>query len=299
MNKVDKRKVLMFFVIGWAFMEASYSSGTIRLIVDELFSVERIAPGSEGEVLFQENGVVSWKDNPIIDTDMTINIPGDYLSLDDVMGYLGDKKITSNATVTIKFADGTYNLGTAFIFYHPDGRNIEIIGNTASPGNVTLNCTKSAFRFQGSTLKNLDGFTLDGGGNSFEGVYISHSSMVTIGSAVIIQNFKYGLVVNLNSLAIVDGLTISNSSIAGIRVVNNGFLRMSNSSVLNSTSSGVMVLRSGYLRSVNNIINGSGGFAYFTGVHSLVELSGGSNTGSLSNRALNTQDTTNSYIRTF
>lgn len=56
------------------------------------------------------------------------------------MAFLSKSVIASNATVTLKAADGTYTFPAASIsLNHAFGRQIQIIGNTTTPANVTFN----------------------------------------------------------------------------------------------------------------------------------------------------------------
>jgi hypothetical protein len=280
-------------------MEVTYSGGILSLIIDSEVPVNRLVVGKEGSVLKQENETVAWEDGLIIESSMTLNIPTDYATIEDAFKFLANKKIKSDAIVTIRFADGTYNRTSPISPTHPDGRNIKIIGNLSSPGNVIINCTDGGVAISGSSIRLIDGITFDGGGNTKSGIYVSRGGVARLGSSLVSQNFEKGITVSLNGLVIANGVTVNNTNDVGVRVERNGFLRIENSQISNTASYDFYVLRGGYIESKNNSVSSYGSYAYFIGSQSLLDLSGGTNDAVLSNRSLDTEIPDNSYIRSF
>lgn len=292
------KSIILYFILGWIIMEATYSTGILRLVISEKFSPSIIEPGGEGQILTQNNDFLSWEDNPIIDSSRVLNIPNDFLSLDAVMEYLSDKKIKSSAIVTIQFTNGVYPISNYIDLYHPDGRQIEIIGDEVNPSNVTLDFLNGGFRLNGQSLRKIAGITINNSGTTFNGISIHDNSFVRLNN-LIIQNFKRGILVGRSSFLIADSITINNSSITGIRVVDKGFARISNSNINNSTDYAINVMRFGYVESINNSLNTFGIFGISIGNQSLVESSGTTATGTLSSIPANTIVSGNRYFRTF
>lgn len=103
----------------------------------------------------------------LVKVNTTLNIPSRFASIGTAWTFITHATIVSAATVTIKLADGTYNLGTTqYLFNHPQGSNIQLIGDVAAPASCILNFSGLAVPDSGY-IKITDGFIAVTNGHSF------------------------------------------------------------------------------------------------------------------------------------
>lgn len=144
-----------------------------------------------------------------ITTHITINVPADYPTIADALSYLEGKVIVGGGYVTVKIADGNYNISMLSPRI-PFGSRVEVIGNTTTPSNVVLilnNNGNNACGFQlinGFSLAKIDGLTILGSGGQTShghwasqsygaGVFVSDGGTVTVGGSVIVNKMYYGI----------------------------------------------------------------------------------------------------------
>jgi len=72
----------------------------------------------------------------IITSDLTLNVPSQYSTIQAALDSIRDAFIPSNVTVTIQVASGTYTHTSPIVIQHPCGSQIQIIG--ATPVTTTL-----------------------------------------------------------------------------------------------------------------------------------------------------------------
>ena len=104
--------------------------------------------------------------------DVTLNVPFECPTINDALYDLDEKNISRFITVTIKVADGIYNLDSRIVVDHPNSSRIRIIGNETTPANCTLNFTEGTGGFIFYTgIKELNGFRLQNSLGQGDGVY--------------------------------------------------------------------------------------------------------------------------------
>lgn len=173
------------------------------------------------------NGGANWELSKVTNS-VTLNIPSRFSNFSNAWAFVKNASITSNATVTIQFADGTYAMGSSpYILNHPCGSCIRILGNTTTPANVVLNSTIPAqtsgayYRnnwgmfsvYGGNCIGYIDGFTVNGPGVANYGTVgfeaFDHSSLF-FGPHMVVQNFYAEVSVLNNSYADCDYMTVRN-----------------------------------------------------------------------------------------
>ncbi len=202
----------------------------------------------------------------IITSNLTINVPSDYATLQAALTALSSHKALDTATVTIQIADGTYSFSSPLVIPRGVGGNLQIIGNVASPGSVILSFSggSSGFVLVGNQFLNLiNGMTIDGGspatGSAGVGAY--HSSSVTIGSATIIKNFNYGVTASLNSSVICNGITVASNTVGVASNTGSGVWANSVTATSN-VNNGFYANYSGVIVALSSTVTGSPS-AYF------------------------------------
>jgi len=115
-----------------------------------------------------------------------------------VWGFVANALVPPGVTVTLKFADGTYNFSAQQILSHAFGNQINITGNTTTPANCKLVFSAGVHGLNiQSNLGTIDGFTLDGTTSTagFNGVQMATGglSTVDIGGHMVIQNWDSGI----------------------------------------------------------------------------------------------------------
>ncbi len=166
----------------------------------------------------------------IINANTTLDVPSRFNTFSAAWAFLENATIGQGRLVTIKFADGNYSFGAArFVINHPQGSQIAIIGDTATPAMVNLNFSGPSVPFTGyyrddwafwainagHTIGLIDGFTINGPGmtaaNAYGAIAISASdaSSVTVGPHVTINNAYAGVAAFFSSTIWADGITVT------------------------------------------------------------------------------------------
>jgi len=132
--------------------------------------------------------------------DVTLSVPSQYPTIQDAFTYLATKRINSGTTVKIQVADGTHVYPQAVYINHPDGSNIEILGNQTTPANCVLSFSNSDgfYLAQGFCLKKLNGFrivntTTQTNATARLGIITDAGSFLKVGPAIEVHNFYYGI----------------------------------------------------------------------------------------------------------
>jgi len=141
---------------------------------------------------------------------------------------LANAVIAEGGSVTIQFADGTYNFGAAqYLLNHPFGGRINLVGNTSTPANCVLNFSGPASPYtlganmqpgwgafavtNGNKLGLIDGFTMNGPGMSASNAYgfvcllAFNGATMTCGPHLVLNNFYSGLAAFFGSSIFADG----------------------------------------------------------------------------------------------
>ena len=132
--------------------------------------------------------------------EIVLNVPSQYATIRAAFTYLSTKRIATGTTVKIQVADGTHTFTQAVYINHPDGSNIEILGNQTTPANCVLNFSTSDgfYLAQGSNLKKLNGFrivntTTQTNATARLGILTDGGSFLKVGPAIEVHNFYYGI----------------------------------------------------------------------------------------------------------
>lgn len=140
----------------------------------------------------------------------TISIPATFPDINSAMGFLDNRVLGDGVVVTLQIANGTYTFEQVFPF-HPQGGQIQIIGNQADRTQVTLQFDTtnlgSAFNcgdgyglrlVDGMTIVGLNGWQSHGVWNAAispygSGIIARKGGHIRIGGNVIVQKFYYGI----------------------------------------------------------------------------------------------------------
>lgn len=166
-----------------------------------------------------------------------ISIPSTYPDINSALGFLQNRVLGNGVIVTLQIADGTYTFQQVFPF-HPQGGQIQIIGNQAVRANVVLqfdtsnsqcafNCTEGyGLRLvDGMTIVGLNGWQSHGVWNAAIkpygcGAVARRGSRIRFGANVIIQKFYYGLRAEHGGSIIADpGCWVQESGDVGIHSI--------------------------------------------------------------------------------
>jgi hypothetical protein len=177
-----------------------------------------------------------------IKSNITINVPADYPSLQAAFTALSDKSVVDSATITIQIADGTYTSTSALTPPRTVGANIRVIGDVANPAAVVLSFTNGTNGFwltNNQTLGYVNGVTLDGISRTTNsaGFYLYKSCSVEIGSAVVIKGFNYGIASQLGSSVLCPGITVTGNT-CGMAVNCSATIFAANVNANNNVSNG-------------------------------------------------------------
>lgn len=226
-----------------------------------------------GTLLATRTSTVNLENDFFIKSDLTISIPSDHSTLEDAFNWLRDYRIQRDVTVTVKVSDGVYNLGSSINLDHFNGDQIQIIGNTATPANVTINCTSSCFRLRNSAIGLIDGFTLIGTTNVGSAVDAYLSSYANLGASMVYQNFNQTVVANLKSYIDMRGGIVRNAGYNGVRSSLTSTVFVENADIRNSEY-GVFVYKLGYMMLINTTSRDNSTGSLNVGLRSTVTITG-------------------------
>lgn len=131
----------------------------------------------------------------VITIDTTLNVPSQYATIAAALAYLAPRSFSAGVTITIQVADGTYT-NNGLEFTHPQGNQIQLIGDTTTPGNCILRSTSGVNAIHcrnGNNLKLIDGFRIENTGTKGgHGILVELGSFIGVGN-VEVDNFYYGV----------------------------------------------------------------------------------------------------------
>jgi len=130
------------------------------------------------------------------------------------------KKWHIEGTVQIKLGPGTWNLNQTLNLNHPYGQNIQLIGDVNTPVNVNLlmnnplipgfdliTCTN------GNSFGLINGVTITGVGdaaNAYAAIKADGGAFIQLGSNVIINNCRHGVMADRGSVILADYVETKN-----------------------------------------------------------------------------------------
>ena len=178
-----------------------------------------------------------------------LHIPGELPSLPAAIAWVHDRVITMpHAVVRIRIADGDYALGAGdeIIMRHPQGTQVQILGNLEDPSRVRFRVAASQSQHflavaNGYELGKLDGLTIEGTGGWLGhgawdeyrrpygcGVLNDGGGTVNVGSKVHIERMYYGLRAEKGGRIICDpGVRVNEAGDAGFHAFNGGHIEAS------------------------------------------------------------------------
>lgn len=246
------------------------ANSTARLInlsfpFNKSIDVGKLSITGTGELL-SKNGLIVVKE-VYIQNSRTYKIPGDFNNLTEAMDYLRTKRISKNAIITIEISDGIYNYTDSVSLNHLDGSQIEIVGNSTSPGNVVLNFSNLDLAFAidgiGHQIKMIKGLTIRGnnyvGSNPLgsRGIFGQGACQFTIENSII-ENFNIGFHI-LNKCSVISrNLTVRNNNQTGIYIIAHSVLTFDSGVTDNNGADGVFVGLQSHISSNNSTFSNNG-----------------------------------------
>lgn len=218
----------------------------------------------------------------LIDTDTTWSIDasggGDYDNLEDAMVAARSVSIHPDATLTMQLENGTYAHTQAINLFHPQGENIEILGDPFDSSAVTLSFTgSSGLRLynKGAAIGMISSLTLQGDlSTDGRGIHIDHSYAAV--RDVVIDNFESEciLVANRSKMVFLDDNILSNCDV-GLRLTQKSDVLQASGTIEISASAhnGVIAEHLSYLSLIEATVSGSTGNGIAVWKNSFAELS--------------------------
>jgi hypothetical protein len=157
---------------------------------------------------------------------VTLNVPGQSPDIQTAMTAIQDWVISGGGTVTIKVADGTYNIGAGINLNHPYGQYIQLIGDTSDPTKaVLMGPSPAAFNMltvsNGSRFGLIDGFrialpTKAALANNYSAIIALNGAFINLGPHIQINNWYYGINASYGSQINADYAQVTNAGDVGI-----------------------------------------------------------------------------------
>lgn len=158
---------------------------------------------------------------------ITLNVPSQYATIQAAFNWLANKTITAGSTVTIQVADGTHDYtGAAVRLNHPQGSQIRLVGNEATPASCVLTWTNTASGIDGlvvsdgNVLGYINGFhitrTAHAGTAIGVGLLADNGSVIICGGNITVSNHYYGIAARMGSYIKADGAVVSGAGDVGI-----------------------------------------------------------------------------------
>ena len=158
---------------------------------------------------------------------LTLNVPSEYATVQAAFDYLAPLTIAAGTTIQIKVADGTLTLSSGINCNHPQGSQIELVGNTSTPSNCVIRGpnppTFDAITVSdGHILGRLAGFKIDiatkaTSSNPYTAVLAENgSSIICDDTTIVVDNWYYGIAARNGASIRCRGAVVSNAGDVGI-----------------------------------------------------------------------------------
>lgn len=158
--------------------------------------------------------------------EIVLNVPAQYATIRAAFTYLSTKRIASGTTVKIQVADGTYTLTSSINANHPDGSQIQLLGNQTTAANCVLQVVgQSTFDAiavsSGNVLGFLNGFRIRSTvkalvANNTTGVLAVQNATIICGTKIEVDNFYYGIASKDGSYIYCPSAVVTNAGDVGI-----------------------------------------------------------------------------------
>ncbi|HBA85430.1 MAG TPA: hypothetical protein DCZ95_15190 [Verrucomicrobia bacterium] len=244
---------------------------TPHLIVTGEVDVTTIKPLCTGAELVNASSKIWWKalsgdttndwvrqlsqDN-VIRSDLTLNVPAEYETIQSALSSLSDKSIADGVYVTVQVADGIYTNYSCVNITHRDSDKVMIIGNTNNCELCVLQFAlgQTGFSVISRRLSFINGFKLSGtDSDRTRGLLTQYGGSIICGTNMIIDSFDWGYAAEANSYLVASGCKAMNCV--------NGFVANNNSSVFAKNSSSYGNTTFGYYANFGSQINCQGSIA--------------------------------------
>ena len=157
---------------------------------------------------------------------VTINVPSSYSTIQAAFDYLSSKTIAAGTTIKIQVADGTYTLSSSINANHPQGSQIQLIGNTTTPESCVITVSgaptfDALYVSEGHSLGLIDGFKFNlsskaTSSNNYTAILANNGGNITCGAHIVVDNWYYGIAARNGSHVYCRYATVSNAGDVGI-----------------------------------------------------------------------------------
>lgn len=153
----------------------------------------------------------------IITNDVTLRVPEDYTTIQEALDFLKPHFIQANKQVTIKVSSCVAQT-QPLVLDHPQGGNIQLIGNIGNPGHCVLKLAgnPAIYISNGNEFGLIDGFTLQHATSTTPkdyGVRAYYNGTVTLGENMVISGFSRAIHALDFGVVIADGVSFINNTI--------------------------------------------------------------------------------------
>ena len=181
-------------------------------------------------------GVLDEGDTDNVGT-LTLAVPSVYSTIQAAMDYLNAHTIAAGTTVKIQVADGTYNLSANLNMNHPQGSQIQLVGNETTPASVVLSVAGSGFDCltvsDGNKLGYLNGFkfykTVKAlAADNTTAILANNGATIICGDDIVVDNWYYGIAARNGSTIECDYAQVDHSGDVGIWAFCGSFVQCRN-----------------------------------------------------------------------
>lgn len=202
----------------------------------------------------------------IIGEDMVLDVPNDFPDINAAMRSLDDKRIKVGTTVTISVSEcPTEEQMEPFVFNHPNGKSIHIIGGTASD-LCRLDFYRGVDGFvvsDGNTIGLINGFNLLGTfGYQSSGIVARNGATIKLGSAMRVAGFLTGVRAENNATIIANGIKSVSNTDGGFYSSKGGFIQANNAEASFNGQYGFLAEHNGSIEAVRSTSSLNGTTAY-------------------------------------
>lgn len=209
--------------------------------------------------------------------DLTLNIPEDFADINLALGFLNNKTIDTNSTVTIQVNNCYTAIYTQPInITHPDSDKVRILGNTVSPSECPLRFTDTNGIVVSDKVELglIDGFHITGtDAADTSGISAKNGAFVNVGPNIQVTDFTNGFYAETGAFIIANN-TVANSNVQGFHSELDGFIQANNTESF-SNGHGFHTLFQGIIETRDSDAFLNSGNGYYSGLHSHINVERG------------------------
>lgn len=192
----------------------------------------------------------------IINAATTLSVPSEHDNVKDALEYLSDKYITSNAIVTIDVDDcSNESYSFPIDLVHPQGKQIEIIGNTTDPAACVMQFDgSSGFTITNNRqVKRINGFHIKGNRvNKTDGVSATKGASLSLGASTKVTGFYNGINATYGGRVYANTVLVSQNAGSGIVAQYGGYVQANGSQSNENTLHGYLSADGGVMEALNS-----------------------------------------------